>query len=192
MNRKKIIETLRPYGNIILFFATMLAANWFWKLTVHGDEDTVNAVVTWLGIDVSALFDWMTYHAANWAYWVVGLFRDTVSMPSKNVIAFMSGTSVAVIWGCSGIKQAFIWTCVMLTARGSWKHKTWFIPMGWILCDLLNIVRIAAIAMITEFHPELFELFHTWIFKYGFYTIMFLIWAVFVICFSKRQRVWIL
>ena len=38
-NLEHIKETLRPYIDIILFVVALLAANYFWKFTVWGDED---------------------------------------------------------------------------------------------------------------------------------------------------------
>lgn len=168
------------YKDILIFVVTLLVANYFWKFSIHGDEEAIDAMVTWWGMDVSAPFDRMSDLVAAGAYRIVALFRDTVSLENGRAIVFDSGVRTTVVWGCSGLKQLFIWTCLMLTVRGGWKHKSWFIPMGWILCHLFNIMRIAAIAMLIEFHPERFELYHTFVFKYLFYGMMFLLWVWFI------------
>lgn len=82
--------------------------------------------------------------------------------------------------GCTGLKQAFIWFWLIFTVRGAWVHKLWYIPLGWLVCYAFNILRIAAIALLIEHHPDWFYIIHEWIFKYLFYLILFGLWVLFV------------
>jgi len=143
-----------------------------------GDEN--GDLVTWFGLDITAPFEFMACHIASAVYGLISLFRDTVTMTDEHTIHFASGTGTTIIWGCSGLKQAFIWLCLMLTVKGGWKHKTWFIPMGWVVCYAFNILRIFLIAMAIEHHPDWFHPLHDYLFKYLFYGIMFLMWVWFV------------
>lgn len=171
-------ERLSPYKDVIIFMVTLMVANYFWKFTMVGDEN--GEVVTWFGLDVTAPFLFMTRHIAAAVYWLVALFRDTVFMVGENAIRFESGSGTSIIWGCSGLKQMFIWTCLMLTVRGGWIHKTWFIPLGWVCCHSFNILRIFLITLFIEFHPAWFPMLHDYIFKYLFYGMMFGLWVLFV------------
>ncbi len=171
---------MKAYRDIIVFMVTLLIANFFWKYTVIGEEDVLQAEVTWFGLNITAPFNWMCRHISEWAYRIIRLFRDTVSMPRENVIVFASGAGISIVWGCSGLKQMFIWICLILTVKGGWKHKIWFIPFGLVLCHLFNILRIALIAMLIEFHPERFDFYHGFVFKYLFYGMMFLLWVWFI------------
>ena len=105
-----------PYADVILFVVTLLVANYFWKFTVVGDDS--GETVTWFGWDVTAPFEWMACHVAAVVYGLLSLCRDTVTMVDAHTILFDSGSRTTIIWGCSGIKQAFIWTCLILTVRG--------------------------------------------------------------------------
>lgn len=87
---------------------------------------------------------------------------------------------------CTGFKQAFIWMFLILTARGPIWHKIWYIPLGWICVYGVNVLRIAAIAGIVEFHPEMFELFHRYVFKYLFYFILFMMWVFWLEKFAPQ------
>ena len=69
---------------------------------------------------------------------------------------------------------------LILTVRGGWKHKAWYIPVGWICCYAFNILRIFLIALFTEYHPEWFPLLHDYLFKYAFYAMLFGLWVIFV------------
>jgi exosortase/archaeosortase family protein len=66
----------------------------------------------------------------------------------------------------------------MLTASGAWKHKLWYIPLGWGIIYGFNILRIYWISLIMQPHPELFLLFHNYLFKYLFYFVIFLMWVL--------------
>lgn len=166
---------------------TLLVANYLWKWTVLGDED--GDVVTWLGMDITAPFEFMACHIASVVYWLVSLFRDTAVMTDTHTIHFASGAGTRIIWGCTALKQSFIWLCLILTVRsvnnGKLKHsfwwqKLWFIPFGWLCCYAFNILRIFLIAIFIEHHPEWFHLLHDHIFKYMFYAMLFGLWVWFV------------
>ena len=167
-----------PYWDVIIFMVTLLVANYFWKYTMIGDED--GEMVAWFGWDVTAPFEFMACHIASAVYWLLSLFRDTVHMVGDHMIRFESGSGTTIIWGCSGLKQSFIWMCLILTVRGGWKHKLWFIPLGWVCCYAFNILRIFLIALFIEFHPDWFHVLHDYIFKYMFYAMLFGLWVWFV------------
>ena len=175
---------LAPYSDVIIFMITLLVANYFWKWTMTGDEN--GDVVTWFGLDVTAPFEWMACHIASVVYWLISLFRDTAYMVGDTTIRFDSGSGTSVIWGCSGLKQMFIWTCLILTVRSTepawktWAHKAWFIPFGWLCCHVFNILRIFLISLMIEHHPDWFPVLHNYIFKYAFYAMMFGLWVWFV------------
>ena len=162
---------------------TLLVSNYFWKFTMVGDENGDS--VTWFGMDITAPFEFMACHIASVVFWLVSLVRDTASMTDAHTIHFTSGSGTTIIWGCTAIKQSFIWLCLMLTvvpynSGRTWLHKLWFIPFGWICCYAFNILRIFIISLFIEFHPDWFHVLHDYIFKYIFYGMLFLLWVWFV------------
>lgn len=175
---KQLSESLKPYRDVIVFMITLFVANYFWKFTMVGDED--GEVVKWFGLNLTAPFDILSRHIAAAVYWLVDLFRDTVTMTDAYSIRFDSGSGTRIIWGCSGLKQSFIWLCLILTVRGGWKQKLWFIPIGWICCYAFNILRIFLITLLIEQHPDWFHMLHDYIFKYLFYGMLFGLWVIFV------------
>ncbi len=186
------ISNIKPYRDVIIFVITLFAANFFWKWTMNGDED--GEVVTWFGLDVTVPFEFMSAHIARVVYELVSLFRDTVYMYGEHVIRFESGSGSSIIWGCTGLKQAFIWFWLIATVR-PWivrfspftfhlspftLAKLWYIPLGWICCYAFNILRIFIITLCVEHHPDWFPILHDYIFKYLFYGMMFGLWVIFV------------
>ena len=186
-----ILSSIRPYKDVLVFMITLLVANYAWKWTMVGDEN--GDAVTWFGIDITAPFEFMACHVADAVYWIVGLFRDTVYKVGDHVIRYDNGVGTSIIWGCTGLKQSFIFMCLILTVlpyktlnhkseiiNSLWLHKLWFIPLGWLCCYAFNIARIAAITLLIEFHPDWFSFMHDYLFKYLFYAMLFGLWVIFV------------
>ena len=182
-------QRFEPYRDVIVFVVTLLVANYFWKWTMNGDE--YGEQVTWFGLDVTALFEFMACHIASVVYGLLSLFRDTVYMTDEHTIRFASGVGTTIIWGCSGLKQSFIWLCLILTVRPIFKSsnsqilkfsiaKLLYILLGWLCCYVFNILRIFLIALLIEHHPDWFEVLHNYIFKYLFYAMLFGLWVIFV------------
>lgn len=178
---------------MIIFMLTLFAVNYLWKFTVKGDE--FGDMVTWFGLDVTAPFEFMACHVASAVYWLVSLFSDNAELINQHTIRYANGVSTTIVWGCSGLKQMFIWLFLILTVRSGtsakapkhssvtkqlWLRKLWFIPLGWLCCYLFNILRIFLITLMIENHPTWFHPLHDYVFKYAFYGMMFLLWVWFI------------
>lgn len=174
----KLASKLAPYRDVIVFAVTLQIANFLWKWTVIGENSSTQ--VLWFGLDITAPFVMVSNHVAQVVYQIVHLFRDTVHLEGTHIIRFDSGSATSVVWSCSAIKQAWIWLALMLTSRGPWLRKLWFIPLGWLGIHVFNVLRISAISMLIEFHPEWFPILHEYIFKYLFYGMMFLMWVLWI------------
>ena len=171
-----IVSRLQPYEGIIRFVIAMMCANYFWKYTVIGDEDGASAV-TWFSLDLTWYFDVLADHIAAVVYAVLQWMGENVILVNANRVRFPdTGVGVAIVWGCTGLKQSFIWLVIMLAARGRWLNKLAYLPIGWIFAYAFNIFRIFMVAILTKNHPEWFDVLHTYIFKYLFYGFFFLLW----------------
>lgn len=181
-----LLTALKPYEGIIRFVVAMFAANWFWKFTVLGEE-VGRGAVTWFGLDLTWYFDVLADHIAGIVYSLLDFFDLDVTLTNGNRIRFVeTGVGTVIVWGCTGIKQAFIWLVIMLAARGRWIDKLWYIPVGWLFAYAFNIFRIFMVALLTRNHPEWFELLHTYIFKYMFYGCFFLLWLLYDVYIVKQ------
>ncbi len=190
-----------------LFLANLF---WKWMINGDGGEGSQAEVVSLFGLDVTAVFDVYAKHIASVVYAVVHYFRDSLYMVNETTMRFVEGGGTHIVWSCTPLKQMFIWVCLMLTTPNyklltfnsktsfhtalpivplgaknfklstfNW-NKLWFIPLGLVFIHIVNLARICAITAFMEFHPEWFELLHTYIFKYLFYGLMFLFWVLYV------------
>lgn len=175
-NITSIKHFLEPYRGVIQFCVVLAACHFFWKYTVIGEE--TGDVVTFFGWNISAPFIWMSKHVALAAHAIINFFGGEVQYLSNNILRFANGQGVQIVWSCSGIKQAYIFTCIILFSRGPWKHKAWFIPAGVLVCFLINIVRIIILVVVIENHQAIFKVLHESVLKYIFYGIIFLMWVL--------------
>ena len=135
----------------------MFASNFFWKLTVSGDENGLEA--SFLGIDVSGVFAGVCYHLARVVHWIFEVLGQSTTL-YDTTIYHPNGQGVRIVWGCNGIKQSFIFAMIMLFARGPFVHKMWFIPLGLMCVYLINILRLTFLAYIVRDYPDMFEFWH--------------------------------
>lgn len=168
-------QTLAPHRGIIGFVIILTLSNILWKYNIKGDE--TDTLVTLFGQNISAPFIIMARHVAETCTSLLQSLGWNVSLNLENVIRHENGISVQVIWACSGLKQAYIYLCIMIFSRGSWIKKLWYIPLGLLLVYLFNIIRIGFIVAFIEHHPTAFDFLHLYIFKYLFYILIFGIWV---------------
>ena len=171
-------EKLEPYKGVIIFFVILMGTNLFWKYDVQGDESlTVNSLVTFWGLDISAPFTWMAYHVAHVTVFLLHLTGSKVVLEPSNILRYPNGNSVLIIWACTGIKQAYICFCILAFSRGSLLKKLWYIPLSLLVVYFFNIFRIVFIVASIENHPGWFNFLHLYAFKYVFYGLIFLMWV---------------
>ena len=174
-----------PVRDVACFIVILLCAHFFWKFTVVGDEGST--AVQFFGIDISRPFNFMIRQVAQSACGLLQFFGSDVGL-SGNALAFPNGYGILVVWGCAGIKQMYIFFCIIALFKGSWRHKSWYIPAGFVVIHLFNILRIALIAMMTEHHPQRFDFLHGFLFKYLFYFVIFMMWALWNEIFVKKRN----
>jgi len=176
MFAEKLPEKLRPYAGVIYFMVVLVCAHFFWKLTVHGDD--TDTIVTFLGWNISVPFNFMASQVANATFKILQLFGFDINMFDNNVLRHVNGVAVRIVWSCTGLKQAYIFVCIIAFYSGQYKRKLWYIAAGLVVIYIVNILRIAAITALVKPFPEQFELFHEYIFKYLFYVILFGMWVL--------------
>ena len=174
----KLPEKMESYRGVIIFAVILMVSNLFWKYNVLGDEsENFDSSVTFWGLDISAPFIWMALNVGYVCENILQFFGSNVVLDSNNFLRYANGNSVQVIWACTGLKQAYIFFCIIAFNRGSWIKKLWYIPLGLAVVYLFNIFRIAFIASCIGSHPNWFEFLHLYFFKYSFYGIIFLMWV---------------
>ena len=176
MFAEKLPEKLRPYSGVIYFMVVLVCAHFFWKITVRGDE--TDTIVTFLGLNLSVPFNFMATHVANVTTSLLQFLGYDIQQFEHNVLRHANGVAVRIVWSCTGLKQAYIFVCLIAFYSGNLKKKLWYIAGSMVIIYLINIVRISAITALVQAYPNQFELLHEYIFKYLFYIILFGMWVL--------------
>lgn len=183
-SRFKIPESIEPYSGIIYFVVLLMLSHFFWKFTVLGDE--TETIVTFFGMNISAPFNLMADHVAKVTTRMLEIMGYSISLSADNVVRHDNNVAVHVVWACTGLKQAYIFVCIIAFYRGTLKNKLWFIPLGLLVVYLFNIFRIVVITALIKENPEWFYILHEHVFKYLFYVIIFGMWILWEEVVSKK------
>ena len=187
---KKLTTILQPYKGILYFIFLLFLFHFAWKFAIDGDMDSTQIYL--FGKDITPA--WF-FTACRWltvaAVWFIQLFPDTESLIvsydmvySRDIIRFPDTVNgISIIWGCTGIKQMFIFVGIMICYFGPWKKKLWYIPLGCIILTTYNVIRVGSISLLTRgiqewdvFKAE-FDSLHDGTFRYIYYSLIFAIWV---------------
>lgn len=96
----------------------------------------------------------------------------------KNVIYYAENNGyVWVNRSCSGLKQFYQWTILMLLYPGPWKHKLWFVPMGLLIIFIVNVFRIVGMTFVSINIPQHWDFVHDYVARPFFYVVIFTLWV---------------
>ena len=112
------------------------------------------------------------------------LHVDIVTVSATRMIATLNNEGgwarVIIAPECASLKQWLHWIFLMLLFPGPWKHKLWYIPIGLVIIEWTNVVRICGVLLMQVPFPNSFHIAHDYIFKVFFYLVIFLMWMLWV------------
>ena len=112
--------------------------------------------------------------------WIVeNVLRYTIQS-FDNTLFFENNGYVAVEGSCSGLKQFYQWTVLMILFPGPWKKKLWYIPTGILIIHIVNIFRIVTLSVVVVHWPQQWHFIHEWILRPFFYVVIFGMWVYWV------------
>ena len=112
--------------------------------------------------------------------WIVDHILRIPITTSDNTLFFENNGYVAVLGSCSGLKQFYQWSVLMVLFPGPWLKKLWYIPLGIIIIHIVNIFRIVMLSVIVIYWPENWDFIHEWILRPFFYVLIFAMWVLWV------------
>ena len=158
---------------VLIFSFHLLYTFWNHQLDFWPLKDLIDRLFAWASKLLFGQSTWVLEHVFG-----VDFFTKDQSIFLLNNKGFYSCVSVAP--ECTSLKQWLHWLFLMLIFPGPWKHKAWYIPLGLVIIEFTNVVRIVGIALFLKPYPESFALAHDVIFKIVFYVVIFLMWVIWV------------
>lgn len=99
-----------------------------------------------------------------------------------NDIIWIAGSarSVQINHMCLALDILVMYFALIAGYPGHKKSKPWVILIGWILIIIVNMLRIMWLTVTMYQRPEAFDFEHHYVFKAITFTIIFIIWALWV------------
>lgn len=103
------------------------------------------------------------------------------------VLGIDGSNGVWVGGGCNAITLFGLFSVFIIAYPGQRKSKWWYILLGIITIHILNILRVAALAMISYYKPEYLAFNHTYTFTFIIYCYIFWLWITWANKFANRK-----
>jgi exosortase family protein XrtF len=127
---------------------------------------------------------------AEWFLNVIGYDTFTVLQDRDvQVIGIDGSNGVWVGSNCNAIKLFGLFAVFVIAYPGSQKNKWWYVPAGIVAIHLLNIFRVAALAIIANHDYTWLDFNHTYTFTFIVYGFIFFLWILWVNRFSVTATV---
>lgn len=80
---------------------------------------------------------------------------------------------------CTSLRGWFYWIFIMMAVSGPWKHKIWYLPMGIVVIQTINALKICSLGIVLYYSPQKYGTYHE-ILGYLFYVILFFLWVIWI------------
>lgn len=105
-------------------------------------------------------------------------FAGSVS-PTYSVLVLMNGLPAVVVGApCNGMVLYALFGGFVLAFPGPWRRKLWFIPLGMALIWVLNVLRVAALALNHHYAHQSVDFNHHYTFTFVVYACIFGLWML--------------
>lgn len=160
------------YARYTLLFMVILFGFHFLYVAIINDDLIIPGL--------EGLYDFLRMQLYNHSAWVIENMLGIGFQGEGYILYFDSGGGIEVDESCSAVKWFAHFLVLMLLFPGPWKHKLWYIPAGLLVTHLVNIIRIAGLAVVYTNNPGSFDFFHDYVFRPFFYLVLFLMWVAWV------------
>jgi exosortase/archaeosortase family protein len=164
---------LQPLVDVLLFAIIIYFFHWLWWN--GGLKHFLKAFASFQETE-----EFLAHQVFLPAAWIVKHLLHYPITTGHNTLFLSEHTYVAVEGACSGLKQFYQWTVLMILFPGPWKKKLWYIPLGLVIIHLDNILRIVILSVVAVHWPAHWDFIHMWILRPFFYVVIFALWVIWV------------
>ena len=90
--------------------------------------------------------------------------------------------------GCLARNLMGLFAGFMLAYPGLIKKKLWYLPLGLVVIQILNILRLSGMALITLCCPEHIDINHHYIFKIAVFGAIFFMWYLWIFKMNTEKN----
>lgn len=93
---------------------------------------------------------------------ILGIF-GVEPITYQGTLLHLPSISLDVEFGCNGLEAVMIYTVAVLTFPATWKNRLIGFVAGFLVIQVLNLIRIVALAYAGVYHRDLFDLIHIYV-----------------------------
>ena len=108
--------------------------------------------------------------------WFMAQIGNITVARYQDTLYYNDQCGLQIIDNCLGIKLMYIYAILIIAYPGAKiKNKLWYIPMGFAIIHVLNIIRMIVVSFVI-INTDYFDFVHGFIFRILFYGTVFLLW----------------
>jgi len=177
--RKKYSDS-SPFVKFVVN-AALLGGAWVLFFTIFRNFEAVAFVYR----EGTRLLTTFLLYATQFTLSIIG-YNSEVFSEAK--IVQLEGTGgVLLDLGCLGRNLMGLYIGFLLAFPGSIKSKLWYIPMGVVIINFLNVLRIAGLSLVLLYIPEYMDINHHFVFSTLVYTCIFIMWVIWIRKYSSTK-----
>ena len=149
---------------IILYVLYMLLA--FMLIEYESVKNFLNLDALYTGSVV-----WLSTH-------LIALLGINVS--AEGAFLHLNSAVMEVKFGCNGLEAILLYCAAVLAFPASWRARLIGIVIGSTLLQLFNLLRIALLAWVLEYHRSIFDVMHEYITQSIMIVIAFVVFLIYL------------
>ncbi|MDP4270305.1 MAG: exosortase/archaeosortase family protein [Bacteroidota bacterium] len=161
-----------PFVGIVWFWALLMFAFLTWKMAI--DANPYGHHFALFGHDFTAMMYALSCHTATWSASLMQMLGFEVFARNDDLY-LQNGYTVMVIWGCTAVKELYLFLLIMIFYCGPFWAKVWYTPICLAVLYLYNLLRIGLIPWFAGNGYYSFEFWHE-LFRLSYYGLLFLLW----------------
>ena len=180
-----MLKLIGKYKSVLVFILTFLGSYFLLSL-LYG---------FYLKVDESTVFypDFITHQVALQSAAVVdflGYNTQIARYPGENTVKLIVNGRflVRVVEGCNGMSIIILFCAFVLSFFNGWARTLFFILVGGLAIYIMNVLRIAALALAVYEYPAYTNFMHEIAFPVVIYGFVFLLWVFWVSRFKGKKR----
>lgn len=179
---KKYILQYKPFLIFLLkFFLSYLILTVLYQFYLNSYDETIFEVDSFTTIVANHTEKTIEFFGHK-AEIKPNLFQSSINL-------FVENRQVArVVEGCNALSVIILFIAFVIAFKGRFKTTLLYILGGSILIYILNIIRIALIAIALYHYPQHEHLLHGVLFPLFIYGVVFLLWVIWVNKFSVYAK----
>jgi len=176
---KKILILIKEFKSVLWFigkfFSLYVVLNIMYGIYIESQGNKPDVVTAWVGNQVSSILNWSD------------LETSTKPLTDAPKIALLTGEKVSLnlYEGCNGMNVMILFIVFLISFSGNNKALYWFIPVGFLIIHIFNLLRIIGLYFVAEQLPDYLYFTHKYLFTGFIFLAVFLLWIVWIKKFHK-------